>query len=329
MPPSTQKRVSNSTGYPYISPWLMFPKDNTYNFVDPVHDNEAYRVSFCESVQGATTHYQKDGWLLMSKKRKVFFCNPFTREIIRLPDLPDGYNISIICFEFSPITPGCMVFAVDQFAPMELGILIIMRSGDIWLPIDFPYTNVKKLMPLHGTAPILYKNGFYCVYCDGTLGVYDTMKNGGWSVLEKPKKIFKNDMHPNLLVECGGDLLLVKLGHLGAAVRIFRLDFSVMEWVKVETLGKYMLFISETSCLSSIAPNSRMEYMMCFPRVYLNGEGILLYSLETGSYHSSSSAENSLNIFYETEGWLSNCTWIQPNWSKCTQQELDWLKIIE
>ncbi|KAI3958140.1 hypothetical protein MKW98_020782 [Papaver atlanticum] len=152
-----------------------------------------------------------------------------------------------------------------------------MRGDDDWIACPFPNTNVKKLMPLHGTAPILYKNGFYCVDCDGTLGAYDIMKDDGWSVLEKPKKIFKNDMHPNLLVECGGDLLLVKIGHIGTSVRIFRLDFSEMEWVEVESLGKHMLFISETSCLSAIAPNSRTENKIFFPRLYLNGGGILSY----------------------------------------------------
>ncbi|XP_026458749.1 uncharacterized protein LOC113359306 [Papaver somniferum] len=204
-----------------------------------------------------------------------------------------------------------------------------MRGDIDWSARPFPCTNVeKKLMPLHGTAPIFFKNGFYCVDCDGTLGALHLKKDGSWSVLAKPKKIFNNDMHPKLLVVCGGDLLLIKLGHLGTAVRIYRLDSSEMEWVKVESLGKHMLFISETSCMSAVAPNTQMENIIYFPRTYLNGGGILSYSLATGSYHSSftENCQDSLkNSFHETKGWLSNCTWIQPNWCKSTEQELDWL----
>ncbi|KAI3958795.1 hypothetical protein MKX01_023471, partial [Papaver californicum] len=122
------------------------------------------------------------------------------------------------------------------------------------------------------------------------------------------------------------DLLLVKLGGPKMLVRIFRMDFSEMEWVKIESLGKHMLFISDITCFSAIAPNSQMENKVYFPRLYLDGEGILCYSLETGSYHSfGGTSQCSANNIYGTKGWHSNCTWIQPNWSKSTAQKLDWL----
>ncbi|OVA04481.1 Protein of unknown function DUF295 [Macleaya cordata] len=102
-----------------------------------------------------------------------------------------------------------------------------------------------------------------------------------------------------------------------------RLDFSKMVWVKVESLGKHMLFISNTSSLSAIAPDSRMENKIYFAR--LHGEEILFYSLDTGSYHCLGS-RHSAKDFYDTTERL-NCTWIEPNWLGTTEQELDWLSI--
>ncbi|XP_026459661.1 F-box/kelch-repeat protein At1g57790-like [Papaver somniferum] len=205
---------------------------------------------------------------------------------------------------------------------------MIMGGADSWEWYVSPNADIKKFMPLCNITPVLYKKVIYCVDNNGTLGAFDpTCDDNPWSVLTNPSKQFDDDMHPGFLVECGKDLLLVKLGHVGKLVRILRLDLSEMKWVKVETLGKRMLFISSTTCVSAVAPNRDMENKIYFPRLCLNGEGILVYSLETCSYHSSGGKQQlPVNNFYETEGWLSNCTWIQPNWSKSTPQELDWFK---
>ncbi|KAI3891139.1 hypothetical protein MKW98_007444 [Papaver atlanticum] len=218
-----------------------------------------------------------------------------------------------------------MVYAIVQ-SPSRIYFLVTGTGEDSWEGYSYINANREEFLPLC-SAPIIYKEVLYCVDCNGTLGTYDLQSDGDtWSVLKKPRKVFNDDMNPIFLVECGGDLLSVKLGHLGMPVRIFRLDLSEMEWVEVETLGKHMLFISKASCLSALAPDSRMENKIYFPRLCLNGEGILSYSLDTSSYCSSGQNQHFPSNFYETEGWFSNCTWIQPNWSKSTAHELDWLR---
>ncbi|KAI3912514.1 hypothetical protein MKW98_020976 [Papaver atlanticum] len=177
-------------------------------------------------------------------------------------------------------------------------------------------------MPSHNT-PVFYNGIFYCVDYIGSLGVFN-LEDRSWKVLEKPHQQF-SDVYPSFLVECGGEILLVKLGHLGTFFGIFKLDFSRMHWVKIKNLGNHMLLVSYTSCVAAIAPKSRMENKIYFPRLCMNGEGVLFFCLATGSYRSFGS-RHSASDFPDTEGWYSNCTWIEPNWSKSNAQELDWVK---
>ncbi|KAI3959486.1 hypothetical protein MKW98_019076 [Papaver atlanticum] len=312
-----------------LSPWLVFSRDkchDVYNFVNPMHNNENYLMHLPDLV-GATIRFQKGGWLLMSKGlTSIFFYNPFTREKINLPDLPvDMYSFSGITFSSSPTSSDCIIFAIEQMPASdgmsnEIYIYFITRGAALWSICNFPNPNTEKFMPLHNT-PVFYNGVFYCVDYNGTLGVFN-LEDCSWKVLEKPPHQQFSGMYPSFLVECAGQILLVNLGHLGASVRVYRLDFLKMEWDVVGNLGKHMLFIGYTSCFSAIAPNRRMENKIYFPRLCLNGEGILFYSLETGNYHSFG-IQHSANNFYDTEGWYTNCTWIEPNWSKA--QVLDWL----
>ncbi|OVA04482.1 Protein of unknown function DUF295 [Macleaya cordata] len=201
-------------------------------------------MSLSEMLVGATIRFSKGGWLLMSKGRKtLFFYNPFTKAAIQLPDLPEIYSFTGIAFSSLPTSSDCVVFGIAQ---------------DDWFEISIFVCNIHLR---HCTGKRFLEDGFI------------------WKVLAKPRKHF-NVVYPSFLVECDRKLLLVDLGPLGKSVEIFSLDFSKMVWVKVESLGKHMLFISNTSCLSAIAPNSCMENKIYLAR--LHGEEILFYSLGTG-----------------------------------------------
>ncbi|KAI3917214.1 hypothetical protein MKX01_007199 [Papaver californicum] len=326
-PTFTSTQILETT---YLSPWLLFSKDNSstvYNLVNPMHDNENYPLNFSELLLGATIRFQKGCWLLMSREEELFFYNPFTREIIKLPDFPGCYYRSDISFSSIPTSADCIVFAIEVRLlsdDCEYSIHCIKRGKLDWDFFDFDEKMYSPYWPLRNT-PISFGGDFYSVGYDGALGIFDLGNDGySWEVFEKPHQQFK-DSYPSFLVKCGDDLLLMKLGCLEMPVRIFRLDFAEMEWVKVESLGKHMLFISDITCFSAIASNSRMENKIYFPRLCLNGEGVLFYSLETGNFHSFGS-QHFAKKFCGTKGWFRNCTWIEPNWSKSTRQELDWIK---
>ncbi|OVA04496.1 Protein of unknown function DUF295 [Macleaya cordata] len=321
---------SSSTGITkttYLSPWLVFSEnsDTIYNFVDPMHNNEKYLMNLSELLVGATIRFSKGGWLLMSKGHyTLFFYNPFTKETIQLPDLQQGYDFPGISFSSTPTSSDCVVFAIAQWNENDISILSIARGNDIWRSSIYLNTNLPSYVDFIPCLnnPVFYGGAFYCLDYNGALGVFNLKDGFVWKILVKSQRQF-NDVYPSFLVECDGKLLLVDLGPLGKSIGIFRLDFSKMVWVKVESLGKHVLFISNTSCLSATAPRSFMENKIYFPR--LHGDGILFYSLDTGSYHSLGS-QHSAKDFYDTTEWL-NCTWIEPNWSRTTELELDWLTI--
>ncbi|OVA01301.1 Protein of unknown function DUF295 [Macleaya cordata] len=315
-----------------LSPWLVFSKKNDpiYNFIDPMHNNEKYHMNLSEFLLDAKIRFSKGGWLLMSSgKKTVFFFNPFTRERIQLPDLPGRYEYMFCGISFSslPTSADCVVFAITEWGEDAVFIFFISRGDASWSFRIFNNTRMPssekcmEFVPWFNT-PVFYNGGFYCLDYDGTLGVFDLEDNFSWKVLANPEQPC-NSVYQSFLVECEGKLLSVFLGHIGSQVRIYRLDSSKMVWVKVKNLGKHMLCISHSSCISAIAPNSCMENKIYFSRFH--GEGILFYSLDTGRYHSLGS-QHSAQDFHNTKKQL-NCSWIEPNWSRTTGQELDWLSI--
>lgn len=167
--------------------------------------------------------------------------------------------------------------------------------------------------------PVFYNEVFYCLDLRGNLGCIDA-KESTWVVLDEPRGPCSS-INQSFLVELEGNLLAVFLSQFRTCVKVFRLDMDTMLWVKVESLGKYMWFISNTSSLSAIAPNSRMANKIYFPRFH--GEDIVYDSLDTCKYHTFGSQHYSGTDFYNTKEQLY-CSWIERNWSQTTAEELDW-----
>ncbi|XP_026429807.1 F-box/kelch-repeat protein At1g57790-like [Papaver somniferum] len=317
--------TSNTRGT-HLSPWLMFSRDHnstTFNSLNPMHNNENYLLNHSDLMR-TVIRFQKGGWLLVSKEKMehcLFFSNPFTRETIKLPELPVDFTFSSVSFSSLPTSPDCVVVSIELQSyddDQVVCLYFIRKGGEFWSSRNFGGSDIENYMPSHNT-PAFYKGRFYFEDYNGSLGVFN-IKNNSWKVLEEPYQPF-SDIYPSFLVECDGKLLLVKLGRHGTLLGIYRFERYC---VKVKNLVKHMLFVSHISCFSAIAPNSHMANKVYFLRLCMNGEGVLFYCLETGSYRSFKSRHSASN-FTDTEGWYSNCTWIEPNWSKSTAQELEWV----
>lgn len=270
-----------------LSPWLVSSEyDSTvFNFVNPLHNNEKYLVSIPEMFRGFRISFSKGGWFLLSKRLELFLHNPFTRFSIKLPDLPDdnGLGYSGISFSSLPTSSDCMVFAFNKKMNENVSNCFIKRGEEHWRCGYFDGTYLapnKKLIEFETGAnnPVFYNGAFYCLDLNGTLGV-STQENGvnSWEVLATLPQPNCGFIYESYLVECEGKLMCVLLGHLGKWVRIFRLNETV--WVEVKNLGRHMLCVSNTSCISAVAPTSEMENKIYFSR--LHEEGILFYSLES------------------------------------------------
>ncbi|KAI3944715.1 hypothetical protein MKW98_021173 [Papaver atlanticum] len=294
------------------SPWPFFPKNDRsiLNFVNPMHNNENYFLNIPKFLKGSRIRFSKGGWLLMSKNKILFFYNPFTKSIVRLPNMPHS-DFTGISFSSLPTCSDCQVFAIDK----ELIV-----DQNVYLPPN--KINMKFELTLNN--PVFYNGRFYCLDSNGALGVFkyenSNMSREILSMITPPNCGF---IYNSYLVECDGKLLSVLLGRLGHWVRIYKLNETIMVWTEVKHLGRHMLFLSTTSCISAIAPTSQMENKIYFPR--LHNEGILYYSLDTGTYHSVGSNHSAKKNHDSNE--KLHCSWIEPNWSEISDHYLDWLNI--
>ncbi|KAI3849663.1 hypothetical protein MKW98_026577 [Papaver atlanticum] len=295
------------------SPWLVFAKDNeaVYSFINPMHNDENYLMSIPELLKESTIRFSKDGWLLLSKGYHcLFFYNPFTKAIIKLPDLPDDTDYTFRGFSFSslPTSSDCSVFAISNYKVDEVCIAFIKRGDETWTCgiLDNVY-----LPP--GKKDIVFEPTLNCPVFSEENGIT-------WDILSMVPRPTCGFIYKSYLVELEGNLLSILLGHFGKWVRIFRLDMSAMVWVKVEDLGRHVVFISNTSCIATVAPTSRMENKIYFPR--LQNEKVLFYSLDSGKYHSLDSKHDGKDYSNSTENL--RCSWIEPNWSETRQPSFDW-----
>ncbi|KAI3939926.1 hypothetical protein MKW98_029702 [Papaver atlanticum] len=341
LPALNRKSTSiRATATTYLSPWLILLFEDGEqafcNAIDPMHNNNKYRMKVSDEFPvGATIRYSKDGWLLMSIGKKTVFCyNPFTKPMIRLPDLPDDYVLGGMSFSSTPTSRNCVVIAITNWCPWsdvsgeaKISFLLcdLHRSLSDWTPHSSTYkydtrthdhymqAKRRDFMPCINN-PVFYNGAFYCLDYNGLLGVFYMKGDFCWEILSKSLGQF-NGIYPSFLVECDEKLLLVNLGQSGKSTEVYSLDESEMAWVKLKSLGKHAIFISYTSSFSAIAPRSFMENKIYFPRLY--GEKVLYYSLDTCRYHCVGSNQYSSQDFHNTKE-ISNCTWIEPNWSEAS-----------
>ncbi|RZC52946.1 hypothetical protein C5167_021389, partial [Papaver somniferum] len=116
-----------------VLPQLVFShyeQCGVYNFVDPTNCNgEKNLMNFSELLFDAKILYSKGSWLLMSKGGSgIFFFNPFTREMIQLPDLPYSSSFRGISFSASPTSLDCVIFAIAGWTKYEVEIWFISRG---------------------------------------------------------------------------------------------------------------------------------------------------------------------------------------------------------
>ncbi|XP_026459864.1 F-box protein At1g49360-like [Papaver somniferum] len=237
--------INRRSSYTKFSPWLIFVKDNDSicNLVDPMQNNKQYLIKVPELLIGAKIHYSRGGWLLMSNGMKsVFFFNPFTREIIQRPYMPmDNVLHCRLLFSSLPTSSTYVVLSIGHWIRQQnevlgdFSIYTIERGNNSWrsekllnMHIDMYMTWLKD--------PVFYNGQIYCVEDDENLGVLSIEDNITWKSLQKPDKQFSvNAAYRSFLIECGRDLLLVRVGSQGKSVGVYRLDFSELIWVEVES----------------------------------------------------------------------------------------------
>ncbi|XVF76192.1 hypothetical protein PTKIN_Ptkin13bG0247000 [Pterospermum kingtungense] len=269
------------------SPWLMyFPKyGNIYEFYDP---SERKTISLeLPELHGSRVCYTKDGWLLLYRPRnhRVFFFNPFTREMIKLPRFELTYQI--VAFSCAPTSTNCVVFTIKHISPTIVAISTCHPGASEWATV-----NHQNRLPFVSSIwnKFVFCNGiFYCLSLTGWLGVYDPLERT-WNVLAVPpptcpENFFaKNWWKGKFMTEHNGDILVIYTCCSEHPI-IFKLDQSKMVWEELQTLGSVTIFASFLSSHSRTDLPGIMRNSVYFSKVRFFGKRCISYSLDDYRYY--------------------------------------------
>lgn len=269
------------------SPCLMyFPKfGNLYEFYDPSR-NKTYCIELPE-LQGSRVCYSKDGWLLQYKPTayRVFFFNPFTRELIKLPRFELTYQI--VAFSCAPTSSNCIVFTVKHVSPTIVAVSTCRPGAAEWTTVNY-----QNRLPFVSSIwnKIVSCNGlFYCLSLTGWLGVFDPVECT-WNVLAVPpprcpENFFaKNWWKGKFMTECNGDILVIYTC-CSENPMVFKLDQTKTDWEEMKSLDDVTLFSSFLSSLSKTDLPGIKRNSVYFSKVRFYGKRCISYSLGDHRYY--------------------------------------------
>lgn len=297
----------------FVSPWLLsFHKNqNIFHIVGPERSHK-YLLQVPESLQDATLCHCKDDWLLMCKYTQdhllsVYFVNPFTKNVIRYPDLFfDSLSTSRFAFSCPPTSSGCIVIIVTFYGRKEVGRLNICSSREEgWKIFSLRSLNCEVLG--WGNCQVFANGAFYFMRHTGELGVL-TQRRGQWEwILHHRTGRSYLPHYQGFLAERHGEVISVFIDNKGKWMG-FKLNRS--GWEKIESLGKYTMYASRMSSFLKIAETPEMEDKIYLPNFHGNGALVSL-CLRTGKFWSARN-DVSFEDCYGTRGQLRSC-WIRQN----------------
>ncbi|XP_076918759.1 F-box protein At3g56470-like [Bidens hawaiensis] len=272
--------------YSLNSPWLIvFDKHRgVITFTDPMFGDK-YFIKTPQKLIGELRIYCSGyGWLLLYKldgPGELFFYNPFTNDIRELPSgLP---YLDSLYFLAPPTSPDlCTVLGLSASLPMNFYIYI-WKSSSNWGALNIVLENEEG--------------------------------NNFWNavVAKAPRRRFAQ----HILVSRDSHPLLVVLDELGEFVEVLRLNGYALKWEKLDSLGRYMIYICGTTSLCMEAKTPEMENKIYFPRLDSKHRKIVFYFLETRKYHTfnGQNVEQDLDDLFGTKYHVHPHAWIEPSWS--------------
>ncbi|KAK9058796.1 hypothetical protein SSX86_023639 [Deinandra increscens subsp. villosa] len=300
--------------YSLNSPWLMvLHKDRgVISFTDPVFGDKYFIKTPRELVNGdLEIHCCMYGWALIKRHLgSLMFFNPFTGDIRELPYTP---YLDTYCFSAPPTSSDCMVVGFTRHLVWHVYVHFVGRETS-WRRFRLNFGGGGGDLHSFHFATI-YRQNLYALYNNGGLDFIETDNEGyTWrKILAEGPKSSCRDVKQNFLMKRDQQLLLVILGEFGEPVEVFKLNDSI-EWEKIESLGRHVIYIGGTTCLCIEAKIAAMANKIYFPRVHSENKKIVFYSLETRRYHTSN-VEESFGDFMGTTHHIDPHVWIEPSWS--------------
>ncbi|CAL4967880.1 unnamed protein product [Urochloa decumbens] len=276
----------------------------TFKLFDPITEKE-YTLKNSSSVSCdddfQMLFFAKHGWVLVLRGSSYMYAtNPFTGEMLELPEIPWLRNqFDGISFSSAPKSPDCVVCAIDKTRnAAHNNLVMVWHAGDEhWTELEID-DNTQFCSSY--SNPVFYHDEFYCLGTRGNLGVFNP-HNMTWRVLDKPGAILDGDPKP-------GDQYCHLLEFRDNPMDLYRLDMSQMVRTKVERLDNEVVFVDNWNAVMVPAPRDTSCNRIYISKVGgYNEEGesnrSAFYDLKSRKYNPS--------YFNLTE--RMNSIWIEPN----------------
>ncbi|XP_019163510.1 PREDICTED: F-box/kelch-repeat protein At1g57790-like [Ipomoea nil] len=321
------------------SQWLLH-KDTYHGtvckFFHPFYPDR-FAIDDVPDLNKAVLMHSNNGWLLIARRslrnnpkidlfwdwqNSLFFINPFTKERVDLPEADFLGDWKSATFVSDPTSPDCKVFGVVSFTDTFVRFETIRRGEAEWVRHSFEDIPTIFQSNCH---PVFHNQKLYCLGRHGEMGVFefdpDDEESKKWTIHEVLGSPPEEETFESYLVECEGELLAVFLSFMGEKISVVRLDEERMEWMKVESLGDFMVFISLPTSFARKKMVDGMENKIYFPR--LSGDYTVFYCLATKTYRTFGNKFCQKDL-YETREQL-NCCWTEPTSRTYTSpQQLHW-----
>ncbi|GJV14796.1 hypothetical protein Tco_1360119 [Tanacetum coccineum] len=290
--------------YSLPSPWLiMFDKHKgIITLTDPVFGDKYFIKTPQELICDFQIKCSRFGWLLILKPGgSLMFFNPFTSDILELPELPCTH---IVSFSAPPNSPDCMVVGITIDKVCQACIHIVGGEPS-WRRINLSVSGDKCF-----NSVTFYGRDLYALREDGGFDVFRDMgreNHAWWRYLDEAPASRCTSLPQCFHLKCDRHTLRVIVGKFGESVEVFT-RISSKKWLKVVDLRKHMIFISGASSVCLDAKTPQMANKIYFP-----SSPIMYYSLETCRFHTLNN-EDSFGDFFGTKHHLSPHGWIEPRW---------------
>ncbi|KAJ4744482.1 F-box protein family-like [Rhynchospora pubera] len=292
-------------------PWLMYQEklDGTCKLLDPFTGKEyTTRVGLPSSVFPTQMLCSKDGWvIILDAANTMLMVNPLNQYVVKLPFLEEfDEGLCGITFTSVPTSPDCVVLGFCTNGDDSIDFYKWQSGEENWTIIFDDESHFSAA----STNPIFFREELYCLGESGELGVFNPAEET-WEVLDKPEPVYMEDEVPFrgtqdcYLLELGGDLVSVfKYNYSDFKIRVFKLDKLKMEWIPVEELAGWTLFLDPRSSFAKPAPHKSWSNKIFFTTFHSS-------STKTCASYCMESKRYDIN-FCDTKKPF-DCVWLQPN----------------
>ncbi|CAK9150951.1 unnamed protein product [Ilex paraguariensis] len=249
--------------------------------------------------------------LLVTRGKELCLCEPNKRISCRLPPWDDNIPIKFITLSSSlknavlsaresrhyriwgGFDVDCIVLVLTGICSPAFVYHIRYGRGELeWKSQDCtvidPYGSDQQFMKFSNV--IHFEGKFYALSLQGTLAVIKFIDSRlsitSISTSRAVPSVFSKHFR-EYLVESDGEILLVflistKSMNLVDDVEVFRLEFSRLAWVKMESLGDRTLFAG-ANCFISVSASKVGCRRNCIYFTHKSADGWWVYEMESGS----------------------------------------------